>query len=76
MEQEYNIHPQILASEKLVIGRKVFFLDLKENARGRFLQVTEDVAGRRNRVMLPVEVFADFVVAVQRLVEVNSTMEP
>ena len=35
-----------LASEKIQVDRKVFFLDLKENQRGRFLKITEDVSGR------------------------------
>ena len=33
-----------LASEKVQVDRKVFFLDLKENERGRFLKITEDVS--------------------------------
>ncbi len=28
-----------LASEKIQVDRKVFFLDLKENQRGRFLKI-------------------------------------
>jgi prevent-host-death family protein len=32
-----------LHSEKLVSDRKIFFLDLKENDRGRFIKITEDV---------------------------------
>ena len=38
-----------LRSEKVQIERKTFFLDLKENDRGRFLRITEDVGGRRDR---------------------------
>ena len=34
-----------LRSEKVQIERKTFFLDLKENDRGRFLRITEDVVG-------------------------------
>ena len=30
------------------IERKIFFLDLKENQRGRFMKITEDVGGRRD----------------------------
>ncbi len=42
-----------IAAEKVTIDRKVFFLDLKENQRGRFLKITEDVGGRRDTIMLP-----------------------
>jgi hypothetical protein len=67
MEFDFKPVPEILASEKVVIGRKLFFLDLKENNRGRFMQITEDVGGRRDRIMLPVEVFEEFSAALGRL---------
>jgi hypothetical protein len=81
MERDPNIrdpnsHPDILVSEKIISGRKVFFLDLKENQRGRFLQITEDVAGRRNRVMVPMEAFADFGVSLMRLLNEAEHMPP
>jgi hypothetical protein len=56
-----------LASEKIAIERKLFFL--KENQRGRVLKITEDVGGRRNTLMLPAEGFKEFVAALERLVE-------
>jgi hypothetical protein len=49
--------------------RKVFFLDLKENDRGRFLKITEDVGGRRDTIMLPAPAFKEFVEALQRLID-------
>ena len=58
-----------LASEKIAVERKIFFLDLKENQRGRFLKITEDVGGRRDTIMLPVSAFRDFADALARLVE-------
>lgn len=42
-----------LASEKFQVERKVFFLDLRENQRGRFLRITEDVGGRRDAIVIP-----------------------
>jgi hypothetical protein len=60
---------QPIASEKVAIERKIFFLDLKENQRGRFLKITEDVAGRRDTIMLPATAFKDFVEALERLIE-------
>ena len=60
-----------LASEKISIDRKVFFLDLKENNRGRFLKITEDVGGRRDTIMLPVAAFRDFAEALDRLIDLE-----
>ena len=43
----------IILSEKIQIERKQFFFDLKENPRGRFLKITEDVGGRRDTIIIP-----------------------
>ncbi len=72
-EQPRRQDPPI-ASEKIMWERKLFFLDLKENQRGRFLKITEDVGGRRDTIMLPAEAFKDFLEALQRLVEFESKL--
>jgi hypothetical protein len=58
-----------LASEKIQVDRKVFFLDLKENQRRRFLKITEDVSGRRDTIMLPASGLQPFIEALHRIVE-------
>ena len=69
MDNEEKVIPDLLACEKVTIDRKIFFLDLMENSRGRFLKITEDVGGRRDTIMLPVEAFSwDFAGAFARLV--------
>jgi hypothetical protein len=78
-EEQPQPHPQRrqeppIASEKIVWERKTFFLDLKENQRGRFLKITEDVAGRRDTIMLPAEAFKEFVEALSRLVEFEAKL--
>lgn len=42
-----------LRSIHVRIERKHLTLDLKENSRGRFLRITEEVNGRRNTVIVP-----------------------
>lgn len=42
-----------LLSEQVQIERKLFSFDLRENPRGRFLRITEDVGGRRDTVIIP-----------------------
>ena len=42
-----------LFSEQIQVERKQFTFDLRENPRGRFLRVTEDVGGRRDTVIIP-----------------------
>ena len=42
-----------LLKEQAQIERKTFSFTLKENPRGRFLRITEDVAGRRDTIIIP-----------------------
>ena len=55
----------LLHTEKIIADRKVFFLDLKENARGKVVKITEDVAGNRDTIMVPAEILSDFIAALQ-----------
>ncbi|MDX2081152.1 MAG: hypothetical protein SFU53_10235 [Terrimicrobiaceae bacterium] len=43
----------ILESRELQIERKHFFIEFRENDRGRFLRITEEAHGRRNTVIVP-----------------------
>lgn len=56
-------------TEKIVAERKIFFLDLKENDRGQFVKITEDVRGRRDTIMVPAETLDDFIEALQAIRE-------
>ena len=58
-----------IKSEKVAVERKVFFLDLKENERGRFLRITEDVNGRRDTIILPSTGIEDFIQALQNILD-------
>lgn len=49
-----------LKSEKITVERKQFYFDLKENSRGKFLKITEDVNGRRDTIIIPAPGLADF----------------
>ena len=64
-----------LHTEKIITERKIFFLDLKENNRGRFVKITEDVRGRRDTIMLPAEHIQEFLEALTAIRDVESEME-
>ena len=49
-----------LYSGRIQVERKLFFFDLKENPRGRFLKITEDVNGRRDTIILPATGLKEF----------------
>ncbi|MDA7518479.1 RNA-binding protein [bacterium] len=62
----------ILHTEKIISDRKIFFLDLKENQRGRVVKITEDVGGNRDTIMVPAEILGDFIDA---LTDIRDTAE-
>lgn len=49
-----------IRTEKIQIERKSFVVALKENPRGRFLRITEDVGGRRDTIIIPSTGLTDF----------------
>ncbi|MFM7180713.1 MAG: DNA-binding protein [Verrucomicrobiales bacterium] len=60
-------HDEPLHTEKIMTDRKVYFIDLKENARGKFVKITEDVRGRRDTILLPCEALEEFINALQNV---------
>lgn len=57
-----------LATEKIEVEYKMFFLDLQENHRGRFLRITEDAGGRRETIIVPIENAVEFTETVKRII--------
>jgi len=54
------VNEETLRSDKVQIERKTFVFTLKENPRGRFLRITEDVGGRRDTIIIPAPGLEDF----------------
>lgn len=69
-----------IVSQKIRVERKQFFFDLKENASGRFIRITEDVFGRRDTIILPTTGLGDFLEALhyfaQELEALGETIAP
>jgi hypothetical protein len=54
------VQEDTLKSDKIQIERKTFLFSLKENPRGRFLRITEDVNGRRDNIIIPATGLEEF----------------
>lgn len=65
-----------LRSEKLQIERKTFIFTLKENPRGRFLRITEDVNGRRDTIIIPATGLEDFRRVFEELAKTSNDTPP
>lgn len=58
---------ETLRREEIVVERKKFIFTLKENQRGRFLRITEDVNGRRDNIIVPAPGLEEFLRVLQEM---------
>jgi len=65
-----------LKSAKIQIERKTFILALKENTRGRFLRITEDVGGRRDTIIIPAPGLEEFKKILEEMVQASTEIPP
>lgn len=59
----------VICSEKVLAFHKLFYLDFKENQRGRFLKLTEKDGRFRSTVIIPEEALTDISSFFTRIVE-------
>ena len=60
-----------IRTDKIQVERKTFVISLKENPRGRFLRITEDVNGRRDTIILPATGLSEFKRVVDEMVRMS-----
>ncbi len=65
-----------IKTDKIDVERKSFLFDLKENDRGRFLRITEDVRGRRDTIIIPAPGLEDFRKAVEAMIAASQAAGP
>ena len=70
------VNEDTLKTERIQIERKTFIFTLKENPRGRFLRVTEDVGGRRDNIIIPAPGLEDFLKVIQEMVKASAETPP
>jgi hypothetical protein len=68
------VNEDTLRTEKVQIERKTFLFSLKENPRGRFLRITEDVGGRRDTIIIPAPGLEEFKKLLDEMVKTASEM--
>lgn len=66
------VNEETLKTDKVQIERKTFVFALKENPRGRFLRITEDVGGRRDTIIIPAPGLEDFKKLLEEMVKANN----
>lgn len=71
-----HVPEESLRVEKIQVERKTFVFALKENPRGRFLRITEDVGGRRDTIIVPSTGLDDFKKMVDEMVRASAETPP
>jgi hypothetical protein len=67
---------ETLKTDRIQIERKTFVFALKENPRGRFLRITEDVSGRRDTIIIPAPGLEEFKKIVDDMVKASEEAPP
>ncbi len=70
------VNEDTLKSDKVQIERKTFLFSLKENPRGRFLRITEDVGGRRDTIIVPAPGLEEFRRILDEMVKASNEQPP
>ena len=70
------VNEETLKTDKIQIERKTFIFTLKQNPRGRFLRITEDVNGRRDNIIIPSTGLDEFKRVMDEMVKVGATKAP
>ena len=65
-----------LVSEQVSVERKMFSFTLKQNPRGRFLKITEDVGGRRDTIIIPSTGLEQVSEAIERMIKADRQAGP
>ena len=69
--------PGDLASRTIVLESKRFYLDVKENSRGRFIKIAEISAdGRKNQILMTLPTAAQFRTHLTTIIEAYQEMDP
>jgi len=76
LESRSPVNEDTLKSDKVQIERKTFVFTLKENPRGRFLRITEDVGGRRDTIIIPAPGLDDFKKLLEEMVKASNEIPP
>ena len=65
-----------LQSHSIRVERKQVTFDLRENSRGRFLRIIEEVSGRRNAIIIPLTGIDDFRDTLNEVIKFSKTLSP
>ena len=65
-----------LQNHNIRVERKHFTFDLRENPRGKFLRIIEEVNGRRDAIIIPLTGLEQFRDVLNEVIKFSKTLPP
>jgi len=65
-----------LVSKQVQVERKLFSFTLRQNPRGRFLRITEDVRGRRDTIIIPSTGLGEVRTVIDQMIKADEAAGP
>ena len=62
--------------EEIPVERKTFSFSLRQNPRGRFLKITEDVGGRRDTIIMPSTGLPQLRLVIENIIQADQKAGP
>jgi len=59
----------VIATREVQVERKHFYIEFRENERGRFMRITEEAHGRRNTIIIPSTGLEEFMTRVDEVIQ-------
>jgi hypothetical protein len=59
----------VITTREVQVERKHFYIEFRENERGRFMRITEEAHGRRNTIIIPSTGLEEFMMRVGEVIQ-------
>jgi len=64
-----SVMDNVIATREVQVERKHFYIEFRENERGRFMRITEEAHGRRNTIIIPSTGLEEFMTRVDEVIQ-------
>lgn len=74
-KNNYNANEKLILTKKIVCESKLFYVDYKENKRGRFLKISEKDSVTKRTIIVPSEAINELSTILDEVVALGVTPE-
>ena len=71
-QNNYNANEKLILTKKIVCECKLFYVDYKENKRGRFLKISEKDSATKRTIIVPAEAIKELSDILQEVVSLGN----